>query len=397
MRLSKLHLLAAGALMMGVAPAQIALNELYVSMAGDDDDEFIELIAAPGTSLDGYMILVVESDDQPGLGELDRVWDLSGNSFGLNDPYFVVGNVSAAVNPDFALNGINSFENSSATFYLVHVPDPGMRATITSTWFNNDIRTAVGATTTWITTTMGVTLVDHVAILDSGATDMPFDNALAIGPDGTFFPAGIYRSGDCPNNWCTDEYSQFTWDPNGSTNGGTPITGAPNDPTPGTQNYLSPTCMTAASSGSCAGAGNIGTAYCVANPNSTGGTGVTTAAGSTMVSNNSVTLNATGLPNNAFAFFLTSRDAGFIANPGGSQGNLCLAGSIGRYVGPGQIQNSGAAGSVQLAIDLTQIPQPTGFASVLAGDTWRFTCWHRDVVGGTALSNFSNGLEIAFN
>ncbi len=32
---------------------------------------------------------------------------------------------------------------------------------------------------------------------------------------------------------------------------------------------------------------------------------------------------------------------GFVASPNGSQGNLCLAGSIGRYVGAGQIQNSG--------------------------------------------------------
>ncbi len=74
-----------------------------------------------------------------------------------------------------------------------------------------------------------------------------------------------------------------------------------------------------------------------------------------------LTLNAGSLPNNAFGFFLTSGTAGFVANPGGSMGNLCLSGAIGRYVGQGQIKNSGATGAFSLGIDLTQTPTPTGF------------------------------------
>jgi hypothetical protein len=397
MRLTRLHFLAAGALTFGYTPAQIVLNELHLSMAGDDEDEYAELIAAPGTSLAGVMLLVVESDAGPVNGILDAAWDLSGNQFGATDPYYVVGNVSTAVNPDFALTGINTFENSSQTIYLVLVPDPALRATIDTTWLNTDVRTAPGATTTIIASTMGITILDSVAVVDAGTTDTPFDNALTIGPDGTFFPAGAFRSGDCPGNWCTDEYTAFSWDPNGSTNGGVPVIGAPNDPTPGAQNYLSPTCMTAPSLGTCTGSGSIGTNYCAANANSTGATGSISATGSGSVAANNVTLRASSLPNNAFAFFLVSRDAGFVANPGGSQGNLCLAGSIGRYVGPGQIGNTGAVGAVDLAIDLTQIPQPTGPVAVAAGETWRFTCWHRDVVAGSATSNFSNGLAIAFN
>ena len=363
MRLTRLQLLAAGALTMGYTPAQIVLNELHLSMAGDDEDEYVELYAAPGTSLDGIMLLVVESDGGPVNGILDAAWDLSGNQFGASDPYFVIGNASTAVNPDFVLAGINSFENSSQTIYLVSVPDPGLRATIDSVWINMDVRTAPNATTTNITSTMGITVLDTLAIMDSGATDTPFDNALVIGPDGTFFPAGAFRSGDCPGNWCTDEYTAFNWDPNGSTNGGVPVTGAANDPTPGAQNYLSPTCTTAASSGTCSGSVNIGTNYCTANPNSTGATGVTSATGSNAVAANNVTLRAASLPSNAFAFFLVSRDAGLIANPGGSQGNLCLGGSIGRYVGPGQIMNTGGVGAIDLAINLTQVPQPTGFVT----------------------------------
>jgi hypothetical protein len=83
-------------------------------------------------------------------------------------------------------------------------------------------------------------------------------------------------------------------------------------------------------------------------------------------------------------------------NPGGSQGNLCLGGSIGRYVGPGQIQQSGSTGTVSLAIDLAQHPTPTGLVGVLPGETWNFQCWYRDAVGGMATSNFSDGYEVTF-
>ena len=76
---------------------------------------------------------------------------------------------------------------------------------------------------------------------------------------------------------------------------------------------------------------------------------------------------------------------------------LCLGGAIGRYVGPGQIQNSGSAGAISLAIDNTQVPQPTGFVTIAAGETWSFQAWHRDAVAGSATSNFTAGYEITFN
>jgi hypothetical protein len=142
---------------------------------------------------------------------------------------------------------------------------------------------------------------------------------------------------------------------------------------------------------------NIGTTYCSpGNNNSTGGPGFITAMGSTVPANNNVVLAATGLPINSFGYFLTSQTQGFIPNPGGSQGDLCLGGAIGRYTGPGQVKNSGATGSFSLILDLTQTPTPTGFVSVAPGNTWNFTTWHRDSVGGLATSNLTDGLSILF-
>ena len=141
----------------------------------------------------------------------------------------------------------------------------------------------------------------------------------------------------------------------------------------------------------------IGMNYCGPAPlNSNGTSGRMSVIGSRSVTDNDVLLQALDLPTNSFGFFITSLGQGFVTNPNGSQGNLCLSGAIGRYVGPGQIQNSGATGALALQIDLTQHPTPTGLISVAAGDTWNFQAWHRDFVSGMPTSNFSDGVQITF-
>ena len=140
----------------------------------------------------------------------------------------------------------------------------------------------------------------------------------------------------------------------------------------------------------------IGVNYCTANPNSTGQTSLISGAGSASIASNNLTLEASRLPNNAFGYFLTSLTQASTPNPGGSQGVLCLGGSIGRYTGPGQIKNSGTTGEFSLLVNLTQIPTPTGFVTAVAGQTRNFQTWHRDAVAGSATSNFTDGLAVTF-
>ena len=144
------------------------------------------------------------------------------------------------------------------------------------------------------------------------------------------------------------------------------------------------------------GGGLVSTSSCSSNPNSTGAVATLSGAGSNLVSANDVRLLAGSLPTNAFGFFLASRTTGNVANPGGSQGVLCLGGAIGRYVGPGQIQNSGASGTIGLVLNLGAVPQPTGPVAVAVGETWHFQAWYRDAVAGAATSNFTNGLSVGF-
>ena len=119
------------------------------------------------------------------------------------------------------------------------------------------------------------------------------------------------------------------------------------------------------------------------------------AFGSAQVSVNDLTLTASSLPPNQFGIFAVAPFEGFVPGAGGtSNGNLCLAGTIGRYVGPGLIVNSGASGEFQISIDLTAIPQGAGTVSTSAGQTWSFQAWFRDQVG--LGSNFTDGISITF-
>ena len=140
----------------------------------------------------------------------------------------------------------------------------------------------------------------------------------------------------------------------------------------------------------------LGCRYCLPGvSNGSGRPGLMDANGSTVAAQNNVTLIARDLPTNVFGFFLVSRVQGFVEQPGTSSGILCLGGSIGRYIGPGQVGQSGGTGTIALPIDLTQVPQPLGFVSVLPGDTWNFQAWYRDVTSAGD-SNFTTGLTIAF-
>lgn len=138
--------------------------------------------------------------------------------------------------------------------------------------------------------------------------------------------------------------------------------------------------------------GSIGSNYCQTVPNSTGSPGLLRAIGSTSLAANDVSLLGSSLPGNQFALFVTSRTAGFLPNPGGSDGNLCVGGSIGRYTN--QLGPTTANGRLGLTVDVDALPQPSALVAAQPGETWRFQIWHRDVT--PAGSNLSTGLAITF-
>ena len=79
---------------------------------------------------------------------------------------------------------------------------------------------------------------------------------------------------------------------------------------------------------------------------------------------------------------------------GGSKGNLCLGGRIGRY--RKDVANSGPAGMLVLALDLTNTPTPSGPVAILSGETWNFQCWFRDN-NPNPTSNFTDARAVTFD
>ncbi len=140
----------------------------------------------------------------------------------------------------------------------------------------------------------------------------------------------------------------------------------------------------------------VGSSYCAASTNTSGGPAAVRAWGSAVAAHNDVRLVATGLPFGSVGFFMASRTQGFVANPAGSLGNLCLGGAIGRFIGPGQVRAAGTTGSFALRVELTAMPTPTGPVAALAGEAWNFQAWYRDSVFGAAASNFTAGLAVVW-
>ena len=139
----------------------------------------------------------------------------------------------------------------------------------------------------------------------------------------------------------------------------------------------------------------VGERYCSpAIVNSSGAPAVLRAIGSAVVADDDLTLEASSMPLHTSGYMLASRDEGFAAQPGGSQGNLCLGGTIARF--RSQVMSSGAEGRFSILVDLSSIPitPPT---AVLPGETWRFQCWFRDqLVLGVTSSNFTDAVRVTF-
>ena len=135
----------------------------------------------------------------------------------------------------------------------------------------------------------------------------------------------------------------------------------------------------------------FGDSYCGTSVNSTGSTSTIDAYGSPLVSANNALLICTDLPQNVLGYFLVSNTQGFVANPAGSDGNLCIGGDIGRFP-----LSSGSAGFASIRLDLGTMPQSSGAVAVQPGEEWNFQFWHRDTGSQGITSNFSRGLAVTF-
>lgn len=138
----------------------------------------------------------------------------------------------------------------------------------------------------------------------------------------------------------------------------------------------------------------LGNAVCApAVINSSGASGELTAVGSLVASDNEFRLDGQGLPAQVFALLVNGPAEGFLPNPGGSQGNLCIAGGLGRF--NQNLVQSDATGAFSSAIELSTMPRPNGSTAVSSGQTWCFQAWYRDV-NPVVTSNFTSATCVTF-
>jgi predicted extracellular nuclease len=168
-------------LVIGVAPAMgatgdpVLINEVLASHTGTDDTEYIEFFGIPGTSLDGLSLIVVESSNISSQGEIDERIDFGPADILGSNGFYLVGNsdgllANYGVTPNIAIDP--NLENDNLTVALVET---------------SSISGGYVAGTEVV--------LDAVALQDPDGGTF-FFGAPVIGPEGTFFPAGVRRVTD---------------------------------------------------------------------------------------------------------------------------------------------------------------------------------------------------------
>lgn len=155
-------------------PQPTVINEVLASTTGTDV-EYVEFYGEPGASLAGLSLIYVESNNT-GAGTIDFRYDFAPtDSIGVNG-FYLIGTTASlqsfyGVTPNANIV-TNSLENSSATVALVETASLGGSSVTSSE-----------------------VVLDTVGITDATASTF-FFGAPVVGPDGTFFPAGVRRVAD---------------------------------------------------------------------------------------------------------------------------------------------------------------------------------------------------------
>ena len=171
----------------GAMAQALVINKVLGSTTGSDT-EFVEFMGMPGQSLDGYSLIVVESDAITDNGRIDARFDFTADHTIGDNGFFLLGNGLVSTTYGVTPNAIipdNFFENSSYTVALVET------ASISGT-----------------TVSGTEVVVDAVGVSDGDDATNFHLGAPVVGPEGTFLPAGVIRVEDGVD---TDQASDFTF------------------------------------------------------------------------------------------------------------------------------------------------------------------------------------------
>jgi MYXO-CTERM domain-containing protein len=194
-------------LLASAALATVTINELRVDDASTDTDEYFELAGTPGESLNGLWYLVI-GDFSTGAGnggrsgQVEWAFDLTGNSI-APDGHFLVGSASLGTDvpaPDaIDITQTPTFENSDNVTHMLVSAFSGTQGT---TDIDTDDDGVPDGPMPWSS------ILDSIALVETANPPTTTDNEWsyafggpAIGPDGGFMPAHVYRLPDASGGW----------------------------------------------------------------------------------------------------------------------------------------------------------------------------------------------------
>lgn len=157
----------------------VTINEIYISHASTDDQEFVEFCAQPNEDLSAYTFLIIEGDSTSNYGTIDRAWTLGTAG---PDGYYVIGD-NAVANVDQAVGASNQIENGTNTFLLV-------------TGFTGAQGDDIDVDGDGVADGPVGTIVESIGRNDGGP-DFVYYGAPLMPADGSFAAAGVARCEDC--------------------------------------------------------------------------------------------------------------------------------------------------------------------------------------------------------
>lgn len=188
------------------AAPSLSLSEARLKQAGADDDEFVEIIGSPGTSLDGVSIVLVGSTGADNNGAVETAVNLSGYTI-PSDGYFVVAEDTFTLGTADAVLDLNFNDTFNKTLVLVYNFVGTVNGDLDA---NDDCALDSGP---WDDQ------LDSVALIGGNDTNCFYSSSIA-GPDGDFTPGHIYICDAGSGTWGLGTFS--VTDPNAADTPGAP-------------------------------------------------------------------------------------------------------------------------------------------------------------------------------
>jgi len=186
--------LATNNCLFGGTPPALTLNEVRIDQPGADNDEYFEIKAAPGTSLNGVHLIVI-GDGTGGSGSVEAWVDLSGQTVPADGHFLCaeptlslvpIGNADYIIAQQTTGNsyGLNFENGDNVTFMLVY----DFTGSIDTDIDGNDDGTIDSPT--WASLIDSIALVENI---DMPPTGTEWWYGPFVGPDDIFVPGHVYR------------------------------------------------------------------------------------------------------------------------------------------------------------------------------------------------------------